>query len=135
VDPSDSSDSQGEVILLVDDHEDGRYACETLLRHFGYQVHAVANGEEAIRLAVEVQPALVLMDLRMPVLDGWGAAAILKQDARTRGIPIIAFSAENIIDQDPDEIESLFDGWLPKPITVSRLLGEIKRLLATADRS
>lgn len=133
--PHPSSESRGEVILLVDDHEDGRYACETLLRHFGYEVHSVSNGEEAVSAAQEILPALVLMDLRMPVLDGWGAAAILKQDARTRGIPILAFTAEALVDHDPDEMDSLFDGWIPKPIAVSRLLEEIRRVLATADRT
>jgi two-component system, cell cycle response regulator DivK len=122
-----------ETILLVDDHDDGRNACETLLRHFGYAVHAATNGEEAVRQATEILPELVLMDLRMPVMDGWAAAERLREDRRTRGIPILALTADHVAATDIARSSVLFDGWITKPFTAAVLLSEVRRVLAPAD--
>src|SRR4051812_8402938 len=81
------------VVLLAEDHEDTRRVYGLILRHFGYEVQEASTGEAAVELARTARPDLVLMDIGLPVLDGWQASRILKADPDTTCIPLIAFSA------------------------------------------
>src|SRR5690606_13964869 len=77
------------TILVAEDHLDSRDALRALLEAFGYQVIEAVNGREAIRLALELRPDVILMDIMMPELDGFEATRELRRHARTRAIPII----------------------------------------------
>src|SRR5438045_5670832 len=83
----------GLVVLLVDDDPDSRIVFGTILRHSGYDVVEAADGAEAFRVAAARTPHLVIMDLQMPVLDGYGAIRLLKEHAPTASVPIIALTA------------------------------------------
>jgi two-component system cell cycle response regulator DivK len=113
-------------ILLVDDHEDSRIIYRTFLRHAGFAVTECGDGASAIRSASEEQPDLILMDLALPVLDGWEATRILKSDARTRHIRIVALTANA---RAADRVRAghlAFDGYLTKPATPRRVLTEVE---------
>jgi CheY-like chemotaxis protein len=81
------------TILLVEDNPDNRAIYGTILRHFGYQVAEAETGEDGIRVAREIGPSLILMDVAMPGMDGWEATRILKGDPATASIPVIALTA------------------------------------------
>lgn len=118
-------------VLLVDDHEDSRIIYRTALLHAGFSVAECGDGESAVRSARQHSPDLILMDLSLPVLDGWEATRILKADARTRHIPIVALTA-NALPSDRARAGGLsFDGFLTKPVTPRRVLSEIESRLGS----
>src|SRR3954447_22424152 len=86
--PPLETNSVSRTILLVEDHEDNRIVYRTILEHVGYTVLLAADGAEGVRLARERLPDLVLMDVSIPVMDGWEATATLKADPATAAIPI-----------------------------------------------
>src|SRR4029079_15936959 len=75
------------TVLLVEDNEDNRTVYRTILEHFGYGVIEARNGEDGIRMARELHPDLILMDISIPVIDGWEATRVLKGEEATAGIP------------------------------------------------
>ena len=85
--------TNGKTVLLVEDNEDNRIVYSTILRHFGYEVIEALNGEEGISKARSEKPDLILMDISIPIIDGWEATQVLKHDPATRSIPIIALTA------------------------------------------
>ena len=120
-------------ILLVEDNEDNRIVYTTVLLHFGYDVVSARNGEEGIRSARETIPDLILMDISLPVVNGWEATGVLKADPRTAHIPIIALTA-HAMREDRERAYALgCDGFLTKPIEPRRVVKEIERILG-ADR-
>ncbi len=81
-------------VLVVDDDEAIRLVCVTTLHHDGCEVLEAANGQEALELALQWEPDLVLLDISMPVLDGFGLAAALRADERTRRVPLVFLTGE-----------------------------------------
>ena len=123
---------QENTVLLVEDNADIREIYGTALRSDGYAVVLAADGEEGIRLARSVAPRLILMNVALPLVDGWKATAILKQDPRTRDIPIVAVTA---FTRSRDRLRARSLGctsYLPKPCEPSRLLEEVRRILGAA---
>ena len=78
--------SSGKMVLLVEDNEDNRIVYSTILKHFGYEVTEALNGEEGIAKARSEKPDLILMDISIPIIDGWEATQVLKHDPSTKGI-------------------------------------------------
>lgn len=118
------------TILLVDDRDETCDAYAELLRYSGYSVVCADNGREACALARELLPDLIVTDLRMPVLDGWEAARLLKSDPQTADIPIIALSAYAHPEElDPGHAECGFAAVWLKPFSPTELLGQVERLL------
>ncbi|HEX8830299.1 MAG TPA: response regulator [Longimicrobium sp.] len=123
------------TILLVEDNPDNRTIYGTILRHFGYEVAEAETGEDGIRLARELHPALILMDVAMPGMDGWEATRILKGDADTASIPIIALTAHAMSEDRKRAEEVGCDGYLSKPVEPRRVVQEVERLLAASTSS
>lgn len=124
------------TILLVEDNLDNRTIYRVLLEHFGYQVHEAHNGQEALDQARTVLPDLILMDISIPLIDGYEATRILKGDPATRAIPIIALTA-HALKTDQERVEATgFDGYLAKPVEPKRVVEEVRRHLdgSSADR-
>ncbi|MGH7474865.1 MAG: response regulator [Longimicrobiales bacterium] len=113
------------TILIVDDNPGNRSVFSRALLQYGYRVLEAENGAEAIRLASEHLPDLILMDLEMPVMNGWDAAELLKRDPRTRDIRIIAISVHDVFEHEAVH----FASFLSKPISPSLLLAEVQRLV------
>lgn len=122
------SDDQ-KTVLLVEDNEDNRIVYATMLEHYGYEVVETANGEDAVRIAKEQLPDLILMDISIPGIDGWTATERLREDERTRDIPVVAVTA-HALPEHRARAESLqCEGYLTKPCEPRRLLEEVQRLI------
>ena len=113
----------------MEDHEDNRNIYRTILEHYGYQVVIAMDGQSGIRLAREEQPDLILMDLSIPVVDGWEATRQLKGDAATRAIPVIALSAHALEEDRLRARQAGCDGYLAKPVEPKKVLAEVARFL------
>lgn len=122
-----------QTILLAEDNEDNRTIYRTILQHMGYVVLEANDGVAAVRLAVEHRPALVLMDISMPLMDGWTAARQIRADPTVAGIPIVALTAHALAtDKARAEAEG-FDGYLAKPVEPRRVVEEVRRLLSEGE--
>lgn len=119
-------------ILVVEDDPDCRAIYTKLLRHFGYGVLEATNGEEGVRHARDYLPHLILMDLRLPVLDGWAAASQLRGDPRTAPIPIIAFTAQVILGDDARARTAGFARYFAKPVEPRDVLRDIQQRIGPA---
>ena len=117
------------TVLLVEDTEDNRFMMRRLLEMSGYGVVEATNGEEAVRLAQSERPALILMDLSLPVIDGLAATrAIRKLDGLSK-TPIVAVSAHDTSDFQAEAIAAGCNSYITKPIDFSHLEVLIARLL------
>ncbi|WP_297087524.1 ATP-binding protein [uncultured Draconibacterium sp.] len=136
----DETDFEGEIIfepasiLIVDDISTNRKLVKTFLKDFDFTLNSARNGEEAINAAREIKPDLILMDIKMPIMDGFTATEILKNDENCRHIPIIAFTASAL----KEEIEKIrisnFDGYLSKPISKKSMIAELAKVLKHAKK-
>jgi len=120
---------QGKLILLVEDNEDNRIVYSTILKHFGYDVIEALNGEEGIAKARTQHPNLVLMDISIPVIDGWEATQVLKHDPDTKHIPVIALTAHALASDREKAMEVGCDGYLAKPCEPRAVVAEVQRFL------
>jgi two-component system cell cycle response regulator DivK len=116
------------TILLADDHEDNRLALLTVLEREGYHTLGAANGKQAVEVAREHMPDLVLMDLAMPVMDGRAAMQALRADQRTAGIPIVVLTAMALSVDKDRLVADGFDGLLIKPCLPPQLVAEVRRI-------
>src|ERR1043165_8230199 len=109
-------------ILLVEDNEPSRDALGRRLQRRGYDVVLAVDGQAAVTTAREVKPDLVLMDLGLPIIDGWEATRQLKADASTRGIPIIVLSAHAMTNDRVQALMAGADDFDSKPVHFERLV-------------
>ena len=116
-------------ILVVEDNEMNRDMVGRRLQRRGYDVVVAVDGQEGIDMAYSEDPDLILMDMSLPVLNGWEATRQLKQDKRTKGIPIIALTAHAMASDRESAIEAGCDDYDTKPLEFSRLIGKIHALL------
>jgi CheY-like chemotaxis protein len=121
--------ANGKTVLLVEDNEDNRIVYSTILRHFGYAVTEALNGAEGIEKARSERPDLILMDISIPVIDGWEATQVLKHDPATRAIPIIALTAHALASDREKAMEVGCDGYLAKPCEPRAVVAEVQRFL------
>jgi len=119
-------------ILLVEDNPENRDMLSRRLIRRGYQMSFAMDGAEAVRLTQEERPELVLMDLSLPVMDGWEATRRLKSDAATQSIPIIALTAHAMVGDRERAIEAGANDYDTKPVDIERLLGKIVALTGGA---
>ena len=118
---------ESKTVLIVDDNDDNRFLYEMILAHAGYTVLEARNGAEGVMLAREYHPDLVLMDIHMPVLDGWGATRQIKQVPDTADIPVLAVTADFLVQSGEERVRATgFCGCIHKPCTPSVLLSEVR---------
>lgn len=118
-------------IVLVEDNEDNRDMLSRRLIRKGYEVLIAVNGEEAVELVKKEQPALVLMDISLPVMDGFEATRRLKSLDDTKSIPIVALTAHAMSGDREKAIDAGCDDYDVKPVELTRLLSKIENLLKT----
>jgi two-component system cell cycle response regulator DivK len=116
-------------ILLVEDTEINRDMLSRRLERRGYRVAIALDGEQGVSMAGSEAPDLVLMDMSLPVLDGWEAARRLKATPETRAIPIIALTAHAMVGDREKAIEAGCDDYDTKPVEFQRLLEKIEAIL------
>ena len=118
------------TILIADDDEKSVKLLRDVLRASGYSVAVARDGREAVALAQERKPALILMDIRMPVMDGVAAMKKLRADPKTRGIPIIAITAHAMHGDKERFLWQGFDDFLTKPLDIHMLLERVRNVFA-----
>jgi CheY-like chemotaxis protein len=120
-------------VLLVEDNEMNRDMLTRRLQRKSYEVVIALDGEEAVRMAQSQAPNLILMDIRLPVMDGWEAMQLIKIMPETRSIPIIALTAHAMAGDMEKCMDAGCDDYDTKPIDLPRLLEKIQALLNNYD--
>ncbi|MET0445364.1 MAG: response regulator [Pseudorhodoplanes sp.] len=116
-------------ILLVEDNEMNRDMLSRRLVRSGFEVVRAVNGQEGVDMTVSERPDLVLMDMSLPIMDGWEATRRLKADDATKAIPVIALTAHAMESDREQAMKAGCDDFDTKPIELPRLLGKINALL------
>jgi two-component system, cell cycle response regulator DivK len=120
----------GKLILIVEDNDKNRKLVRDVLTFKGYTTIEAETGEEGVQLARERSPRLVLMDIRLPGIDGVEALRRLRAEETTRGIPVMAMTA-SVMSEDRQKIMAAgFDGYQSKPINVTDFVAAVAQLLA-----
>ncbi|PWU24866.1 MAG: two-component system response regulator [Candidatus Rokuibacteriota bacterium] len=117
----------GQRVLVVEDNEKNMKLFRDVLQATGYETLEATSGEEALTLAAESAPALVLMDIQLPDIDGVEALQRLREDERTAGIPVLALTAQAMHGDGDRFLDAGFDGYLAKPVDVVELVGTVRR--------
>ncbi|WP_036279326.1 response regulator [Methylocystis sp. ATCC 49242] len=116
-------------ILLVEDNEMNRDMLSRRLKRNGYDVVIAVDGRQGVEMAASETPDLILMDMSLPVIDGWEATRQVKQNQATRKIPVIALTAHAMAGDREKAIEAGCEDYDTKPVEITRLLGKITALL------
>ena len=116
-------------LLLVEDNEVGREGLSRHLRRRGFEVLLAVDGGQGVEMAKSQLPDLILMDMSLPILDGWEATRRLKADEATRAIPVIALTAHAMAGDREKAIAAGCDDYETKPVELPRLLAKIEALL------
>jgi two-component system cell cycle response regulator DivK len=121
--------THSKCILIVEDNEDNAAVYKAVLEFSGYQVVHARDGLEALHFAVQCKPALILMDISLPKIDGWEATAAIKQNPALQHIPIIALTA-HAFDTDRQRAQQMgFQAYMVKPVEPRRVLSEVRLLI------
>src|SRR5436190_8379626 len=116
-------------ILYVEDNDDNVYVVKNRLTRAGYTVLVAVDGQQGVDMALAERPDLILMDLSLPVLDGWEATRRLKAAPETKAIPVIALSAHAMVGEMERALAAGCDDFDTKPVELQRLLGKIQALV------
>lgn len=116
-------------ILVIEDNEMNRDMLSRRLQRRGYEVVIAVDGQAGVALAQSEAPDLILMDMSLPVLDGWEATRRLKAASETKSIPIVALTAHAMSDDREKALEAGCDDYDTKPIEMPRLLAKVEALL------
>ena len=121
----------GELVLIIEDNEKNRKLVRDVLQVKGYKTIESETAEEGLKLTLEKSPALVLMDIQLPGMDGITALKELRANPQTKSIPVIAITASAMTNNRQEMLAEGFDGYQSKPISLKDFLGELERVLAS----
>lgn len=116
-------------ILIADDRASSRELIRTLLEYSGYEVHEAEDGQDAVEKALAIVPDLILLDIQMPCLDGYGAVQAMRREEGLRNLPIVALTASAMHTDRERVLNAGFTAYVTKPVTLKRLREEVGRLL------
>ncbi len=122
-------------ILYVEDNEDNVDILNRRLGRLGFQLVIATDGVEAIAMAAEENPDLILMDLSLPIMDGWEATRRIKAAAATKHIPVIALTSHAMVGERERALAAGCDDFDTKPVELARLVGKIRALVPEKDAS
>jgi two-component system cell cycle response regulator DivK len=117
-------------ILIVEDNEMNLDMLSRRLKRKGYEIRSARDGEAGVELCRQDMPDLVLMDMSLPVMDGWTATRTLKEDPKTAGIPVVALTAHAMQADRDKAMDAGCDAFATKPIDLAELVSAIERLLS-----
>jgi two-component system cell cycle response regulator DivK len=123
-----------ELLLVVEDFEDSRFMMLRLLEMAGYSVLEASDGEQAVKMAVQERPALILMDLSLPKLDGLAATRKIRGHKGVGHVPIVAVSAHDAAESRIEALEAGCNAYVTKPIDFDHLNELLKRFLSKEGR-
>ena len=121
----------GELILIIEDNEKNRKLARDVLQVKGYNTIESETAEDGLKLALDKSPALVLMDIQLPGMDGITALKQLRANPQTKSVPVIAITASAMTNNRQAMLAEGFDGYQSKPISVKDFFGELERVLAS----
>jgi CheY-like chemotaxis protein len=119
-------------VLLVEDNEMNRDMLSRRLIRRGFEVVFAVNGQQGVDLAQSEKPDIILMDMSLPIMDGWEATRRVKANDETRGVPVIGLTAHAMTGDREKAIEAGCDDYDTKPVEFDRLIGKMERLLGVA---
>ena len=122
-------------ILYVEDNEDNADILKRRLGRLGFEIVIATDGAEGVAMAGETKPDLILMDLSLPVMDGWEAAGRIKAAPETRHIPVIALTSHAMTGEREKALAAGCDDFDTKPVELARLIGKIRALVPEKDSS
>ena len=122
-------------VLLVDDYPDAREMYSEYLQYSGFDVIEAGNGIEALQQAIDREPDIILMDLSLPVMDGWEATRLLKADRRTARIPVVALTGHALAGISEGARRAGCDAFVTKPCLPEDLVKEIRKVLEQPSSS
>ena len=128
------SQTGGELVLIVDDNEKNLRLARDVLRFGGLRTLEAATAAEGVRLAGEHLPDVILMDVRLPDMDGPAALVRLRDDARTAGIPVVAVTSSAMMGDRERLLSAGFDGYLEKPISVKEFAEQVRAYCRPGER-
>jgi two-component system, cell cycle response regulator DivK len=131
---TNSAEGAKPLVLVVDDYQDAREMYAEYLEFSGFRVAEAANGAEALEKAFALLPDVILMDLSLPIIDGWEATRRLKSDDRTRAIPVVALTGHALAGEATGDQEVKCDAFVIKPCLPDTLVAEVKKVLAARAR-
>jgi two-component system cell cycle response regulator DivK len=117
----------GEVVLIVEDNDKNMKLFRDVLQATGYTTLEARSGEQAVELATEHVPNLVLMDIQLPGMDGVAALGRIREDPRTAAVPVVALTAQAMRGDRERFMKAGFDGYISKPVNVAEFVGTVKR--------
>lgn len=123
------------LVLVVEDYQDAREMYSEYLRFSGYDVVEASNGHDAIERATELVPDIILMDLALPRMDGWEATRRLKENTKTKHIPVVALTGHALAGHADSAQKAGCDAFVTKPCLPDALVAEIKRILGPSRKA
>ena len=123
------TDAARPLVLVVDDYQDAREMYAECLDQSGFRVEQAESGEEAVAKAVALRPALIVMDLALPGMDGWTATRAIKTDDRTRSIPVVALTGHARSDASTAARDAGCDAFLTKPCLPDEIVALVRRMI------
>jgi two-component system cell cycle response regulator DivK len=129
-----SKSNPGPLVLVVDDFVDAREMYSEYLKFCGFRVVEAQNGVEAIEKATRLKPNLILMDLSMPIVDGWEATRRLKADARTKAIPVVALTGHAMTGHSESAKSAGCDVVITKPCLPQDLIKHIRKVIRSKPK-
>jgi two-component system, cell cycle response regulator DivK len=121
------------LFLVVEDFEDSRFMMRRLLEMAGYNVLEASDGEQAVRMAVEARPVVILMDLSLPKLDGLSATRQIRQKKGLKKVPIVAVSAHDSPESRTEALDAGCNEYVTKPIDFDHLHALLRRFVAASN--
>lgn len=116
-------------VLVVDDEPDNREIAETVLSFNGVKVRTAIHGADGLKLLEDLTPTFVLLDLSMPIMDGWEMIKAMRANPKTQAIPVIALTAHAMAGDREKAYEAGFDGYIAKPFRIPTFMSELKSCL------
>lgn len=117
------------TVLVVEDLDDSIQVISQILGHHGVDVHVAHDGVECLRLLEDITPTLLVVDLHMPELDGWGTLAAIRQNPATAALPVVAVTAYHSVHVAEDAHNAGFDAYFPKPIAAGTFVTTLAELI------
>ncbi len=114
------------TVLIVDDEPDNRVIAEKVLLYSGAKVHTAVHGEDGLDKLEQLNPSFILLDLSMPVMDGWEMLKLLRSNSVTASIPVIALTAHAMAGDREKVMEAGFNGYIAKPFRLGSFIADIK---------
>jgi CheY-like chemotaxis protein len=121
------------TILVIEDNEKNAYLVTFILEKYGYKVFQAQDGEDGITLARQTKPDLILLDIQLPIMDGYTVARELKKDEGLRGIPIVAVTSYAMLGDRERVLAAGCIGYIEKPINPATFVAEIEKFLPTGN--